>query len=801
MKELLPISHMKRHSYIYLLFLLTAIFFGEILFQPGKIAYSETSEIINYHSYTSFLKAETMQTFNEIPLWNPYTMIGNPFLSSSHSGLFYPFNAVVYIFPPQLYYIFVNASVFLHFFLAGFFMYLFMKKIGVNKFGAFIAGITFMFSGKLVTTFLYAGHFTNMPIVLLPLMLLLLELAIEKRSYLYANLLGISMAIQFFGVHTQLFYYSIVILFVYSVSRALRAFSNSLKKFLKLNSFYIIAVIVLVLITSVQLFPAVHFAVWHSARPLTGDYSFATSFSLPPKQFIAFLVPDFFGSPLNHTTWGAPNYWELNAYLGITSLFLALIAIIFRRNFYTVFFALLGIVAVLFSMGNYTPFFAIFSKIPGVTIFRIPSRMLYIYSLSVAVLAGIGAGYISSDIEKEKRESIKRLSKAIFALGIILLIFLPVIYFNKAKFLEFGKAIVMEKYHAGELPSVGPLAKQLSYYTQNVETVFNGIFWNLAIIIIGIIISSGILTLRLRRKEMQAIFMFVIALVILFELWGFGIKFVEAEDFSSVFAKNNIISFLEKDTSYYRAIDLTQETHGYIAGRYGVNILNFDVQPARYFMELMETVLNISQLTDANIKISDIKNYQVFDILNFKYFITKEAIINERFELVYNSSGSYIYLNKEAMPRAYIVHKVVNVNNGQALDILPTVELKSVAVVEDALKLNDAGKSEGAEIIFYSPNRVVVSAISASDGLLVFSDAWMQGWEVFVNGNKSILYKTNHALRGVFLKAGTNEVIFTYNPPYYKATRVISIVTIIVLCIYLFSIFWQHRKQRPQTEA
>ena len=787
--------HILKYGHIYLFLFITIIFFRDIFLHPERMFYSNYSEVFG-HTYLTSLLLESTRIYQEIPLWNPYGSGGTTFLGYSASAMFYPFNLPLYFLSPNLFHIFVNYSIFFHIVLGGLFTYIFVKKIGLDNFSAFISAILFSFSGKLITNFIYAGSFVHMGIVLLPLMLTFLECAIEKRSYFYASILGITASIQFLGIHPQLFYYSMIVLLIYSIARSLKEKDYSIKKLLKLNSFYILAVIIVLLITSFQLYHILEFSKNYSTRALSGSYSLATTYSLPPIHLISFLLPDFFGNPVQHTTWGAPNYWELNAYIGLTALLLAIVAIICRRNFYTLFFAILGIMALLFSMGYYTPIFYILSKFPGVTLFRAPSRMLHIYSFSIAVLAGIGISYIISDVALKSEKFFKKALRVLFVAGVLLLFCAAIIYINKGIFLDFGKNLVLKKYNAGELPIMVSNAVPLTYYMENVETVFYGIFSNMTVIILSMLFASTALYIRFKFPKKIIIFKLMIVLLLLFELWSFDMKFTETRNISDIFANNPVIEFLQKDSSFYRVLDLTDITHPYIAIRHGINIFRFHEVETKHFSELLDQAFSTTQYMSNDLRIQDIKNHDILAMLNFKYIISKDRFQNEMYQLVYSDSTNYVYENKMVMPRAFIVHKVISVDKGESPKFLSNVDILSSAIIEDLLSLEGDKPVENAEIILYSPNRVVIRANNDYDGLLVFTDTWLPEWKVFVNGKEARLYKTNHAIRGVFLSAGENVVVFAYQPPYYISLLLISIVTILGLLIYFGFVAKKHFFQR-----
>ncbi|MBI1919095.1 hypothetical protein HYS29_00720, partial [Candidatus Microgenomates bacterium] len=106
----------------------------------------------------------------EIPLWNPYSFSGSPLLANFQSAVFYPLN-LLYLVLPQI--ISWTILVMLQPLLAGIFIYLFTREIGLGKIGSFFSAIAFSYS-LFMSVFLeykIIGH----TILWLPFSLLFLE--------------------------------------------------------------------------------------------------------------------------------------------------------------------------------------------------------------------------------------------------------------------------------------------------------------------------------------------------------------------------------------------------------------------------------------------------------------------------------------------------------------------------------------------------------------------------------------------------------------------------------------------------
>ncbi len=115
-----------------------------------------------------------------LPLWNPYQMAGLPYLGQSLYGVFYPLNLPMFIpGPPEKWYAPLAA---LHFFMAGFFTYLLLKRLGLSGAAALAGGLIFMCSANMTARFHY--YMTIYPMAWAPLMLYLVHKYNRDRSIL-----------------------------------------------------------------------------------------------------------------------------------------------------------------------------------------------------------------------------------------------------------------------------------------------------------------------------------------------------------------------------------------------------------------------------------------------------------------------------------------------------------------------------------------------------------------------------------------------------------------------------------------
>lgn len=159
----------------------------------------------------------------------------------------------------------------------------------------------------------------------------------------------------------------------------------------------------------------------------------------------------------------------------------------------------------------------------------------------------------------------------------------------------------------------------------------------------------------------------------------------------------------------------------------------------------------------------------VYDLVATDYFVRAEGPPFGDLEPVARAGPRTLYLSRTAMPRAFIVHRAEVLGDEAALQRLlqPDQPARHTAFLAEGAPLSQSRCSgfTPAVVLSQTANRVRVYAKSDCEGYLVLSDTWYPGWRVTVDGAPAPLHRANYALRAVRLPAGTHEVAFEYLPP------------------------------------
>jgi uncharacterized membrane protein YfhO len=82
-------------------------------------------------------------------------------------------------------------------------------------------------------------------------------------------------------------------------------------------------------------------------------------------------------------------------------------------------------------------------------------------------------------------------------------------------------------------------------------------------------------------------------------------------------------------------------------------------------------------------------------------------------------------------------------------------------------QLSNEAMKNSVQITKYTPNVVEIKVQSSHPGLLFLSDNYYPGWNVYVNGKKTKIYRANYSFRAVEVPKGKSTVIFTYENWYF----------------------------------
>ena len=240
----------------------------------------------------------------------------------------------------------------------------------------------------------------------------------RKKQARISLLTIFSMTMSLLAGHPQTSIYVMITVIGYYIYRNIRKIKNITKFTLFLVSCFLF--LIPLLLASSQIFPSIQ-VYSESARNLVDSRSWAKAFLIKPAGLITLIAPDFFGNPVTRNSWSDFSYVEMQGYIGIIGLILA-IASLKRptlgspRPDLFKFFVFLILTSMIVAIDSPISRFLINLKIPIISDSS-PGRIMGLIDFSLAVLAAFG---LDSLIELISKKKIKHFNSGIYFIAAIM---------------------------------------------------------------------------------------------------------------------------------------------------------------------------------------------------------------------------------------------------------------------------------------------------------------------------------------------------------------------------------------------
>jgi len=350
---------------------------GWVLGSPG-------SDLLNQFVAWRQFAADSLRS-GHIPLWNPYTFSGEPFLGGFQSAVLYPPNLLFLILPLARA---INLSIVGHLAWLGLGMGRWARSRGFHPIAAALVGFAVPLSGP-VFPHVYAGHLPNLcTMAWAPWILLCLEE--WHRGGRGAALLWACAAacMQLLAGHVQYAFYTAV---AAGLAALVRAVANPAERRRAVPG-VLVCYLAAAALGAVQLLPGLA-ATGESVRQGGLDFRFISSFSFPPENLLTLFAPGFFGDLPGFSYWGSCYFWEMSVFVGASGAVLAALSLEDRghRRGAGLDLVVAGLLFTL-ALGYHTPLFRVlFDHAPGFDRFRGLSKFTFPALLYFSLAIGAGA--------------------------------------------------------------------------------------------------------------------------------------------------------------------------------------------------------------------------------------------------------------------------------------------------------------------------------------------------------------------------------------------------------------------------
>lgn len=756
------------------------------------------------------------------PLWNPWLGNGTPLLANLQSAVFYPPNLLYLLLPVEHG---LTFSIILHVELAGLFMYVYTRRLGLMPFAATLSALAYMLSGYLMGR----TQFVTMVNVAawLPLALFLCERLVSQRRWSDVLWLALTLAIQLLAGHAQLWFYTLLLIGAYTLFRGWQVGNDAWRlepeknKWAKRRSALMqaggrlsLAVLLALLLSAVQILPTAEFTA-QSPRGTGAERTFALTYSFWPWRLITLLAPNFFGHPAQGNYWGYANYWEDHAYLGILPFLLALSAIwhYFRHAkqirsnpaepdndqppvgngqpglyWQTVpFFTLLIPTSLILAMGWNTPIYLwLFDNIPGFGYFQAPARLLIWYTVAMAVLAGVGAQ--SFMVMPKSRPGWRRFLVGCLGLGIAGLAGGYVLTGRGYTFMTatlwlsiwLSLAVMALLRHPNTYDPAQP--RSHPRWWQGLIIAMTTVDLLLAALPLTLTLPATLFTQPIRSAEF-------------IKTQPGDYRYFVDSQFEQAVKFERYFSF---DTFGPLNISYWQQLRENLIPNFGVytqlaSTNNDDPLVVGRWQQLI-TLLDHS---DGD------RRVRLLSLMNVGYVVGDAGV--KVGPTIYETADGLIQQNRHALPRAYFVAQAYQAQDEAevaarltSLDFDPTqeviiMEAKVNGTTPDAQRRTTSiSPSKPARLASTSwsistreaePDQIVLEANVPEPGFVVLTDTFYPGWQATVDQQPAPIWPANLAFRAVAVEAGTHDIVFKYRPRSFTIGLWISMITLLAVVV------------------
>lgn len=795
-------------------FFIILLFFYD-LFQD-RFLFTER-DLAPYFIPPRFFWVESIKN-GDFPLWNPYQFNGHPFFANPQHAILYPLHLLFFFLPFDLAF---NFIIILHFFLGGFFTYLFLRELQAGYSSALISGLIFMLSGYLLS--IHSLLNSLLSVVWTPLIILFFRRALISPGLKNEIITALLMTISFLGGGVEIVYGNFLILFLmlffppWPLSENLQ--EKWRNKILRRGKIFIFTSLFFGLLSAVQLLPFFELFL-HSIRGAGISFAEATIWSFAPRDFLLFFLPDAYGYFLDMQKYWTSQCWLKTLYTGGLPFLLSIFFFLFGKE--RLFYGVLIFFSFFLSLGHYNPLYPlIFNYLPFFAGIRYPVKFLYIFILVLAITAGLGWESLQAYARTGKDKKINFfLTVAALILGFILLL-----------------GVLGQKEIAQFLKGKGFDYPNFNHLLINLSNTKRLLFY---LIIFLLLLRFGQEWLWPRWAKTGLV------LLLAADLFG-NMGFFGKERTADFFQKTRLLEIISADKGFHRTfttprtasldspllipeptpLNLLKEK--YLPSLFLLfkipNIWGIEVLPLKKGDELYKTFTSSPSLTGTNL----------IYLYGIKYVISTLPIQDKNYELLYahleglageeeellQKDTVKLYRLRNYLPRAWLVHKYKILT---AQDILPFLTNKDFHPAEmvileeepkwagkpvDKLRTTAQRFSEKVTFIHEENNKLVLRVSCAENALLVLSDTYFPGWKaqiipLLADGSPgketqlSKILRANYNFRALPLQAGDYEICFSYEPFNFKLGLLLTVFSLLLILVYFFYIRLKRSAARGQ---
>ncbi len=780
------------HFFVAVFFVVVALSYFHPVLQ-GKVM--EQGDIVQY---TGMAKEQNdfRKRTGEEPYWTNSAFGGMP---TYQLGAYYPHDYVKKL--DSLIRFLPRPADYLFLYFIGFYILLCCLKVDYRL--AIVGALAFGFSTYLIIIF-GAGHNAKAHAIgYLPILLAGILLVFRKR-YLWGFVVtAVAMALEIRANHYQMTYYFMLLVLLLGVAHLVDAIlKKQLKHFGISVGLLLVAVSIGIAANATGLMATKEYADWSTRgkseltitpegtpKENTGGLNreYITQWSYGIAESLNLFVPRLFGGgsvenlgenskaydflidqglPRTRalefasqipTYWGDQPYVSAPAYIGAIVFFLFVLGLFLvkgKRKWW-----LLG--GVVFSLllswgknfGALTDF--MIAYFPLYDKFRAVSSIQVILELCAPLLGilGLAAIFDPNIGDKEKFRAWKIASILVLGLGVLLFLLKGMFSFEGLRDRMFAEG------YGNELYSLIVLDRKAVYNADLFRSM------------VYVLLTAGLLWFYLKGKLKQTLAIVVIGAMIVFDLVGVGLRYVNEDNFVSKrrmlepFPETAANKKIQEDESIFRVYNPSEGWDAAGTSYFHQSITGYHAAKPAGMQDLFYFYLFEG-------------NLELLNMLNVKYIIQK------------NEQGqSSPALNTDANGNAWFISELVPVSSAdEEIKALGSLDTKTKAVV-NTKKFDDLNRfsfrvdsTATIQLTDYKPNHLTYTTNNPNAGVAVFSEMYYaNGWNAYIDGALKDHFRVNYVLRALRVPEGEHTITFKFEPKVVETGSQITLASSILL--------------------
>jgi hypothetical protein len=349
-------------------------------FFRGDARYSDS--VTAHWPNALFLRPSVLEN-HIFPVWRETTMAGQPFAANPLNKTAYPFQWLVLFLPPIIH---LNVLIVLHMFIAGAGMWKWASSLGLRKESLVLSSVAFTFAPRMIAH-LGAGHLDVVyAMAWMPWLMWSVRQLIKQR-------IGKKLVIQAALSAALLFLGDIrVSLFAFVMASIYAAIEMGNARSWKRVSLLATSALIFCILVASLIIPLLLWMPYTSRSDLTPTD--AGVLSIAPVQLLGLILPS------------QPTGVETLTYFGLPVLALAVVAAFTMDHRSRLSGLVIVLLIVLYAMGsNSFLWSALAQVVPGLSWFRVPSRVWLVLALLVPLCAGYGLQWVLDYLEAARSQN------------------------------------------------------------------------------------------------------------------------------------------------------------------------------------------------------------------------------------------------------------------------------------------------------------------------------------------------------------------------------------------------------------